>query len=200
MNKDAHGDSRQLWCYAISSKRYCLCILDKHRRPHVARNELDGKREPQCSEHGLGHLLNPADMESEDREWIVRVWETIVSEHLSLSRQEPPWNTRPALTRFPIPSPWLLRRFAQRDAEKPYAERIKPFNFLLAAHTAPLGFPEDVDPNHFLLIAPYERDPRKWTKLPWTDVHSGRAHSIARTKFARPIIRTMCSSRRTATH
>ena len=37
------------------------------------------------SEHGLGHLLNPTDPESEDRDWIEQVWLKIVREALDLS-------------------------------------------------------------------------------------------------------------------
>ncbi len=178
VNLDEHGVSRQVWCYAISSKRYCLVTLDEQGDPHVARDELDEQREAQCSEHGLGHLLNPVDLDSEDRTWIVDAWETIVREHLGLPVQRQTWNERAALTRLPVSTPNLLAPFARKDQRKPYADRVKPFNFLLAGHTAPLGFPHGVDPKHFLLVAPYERDPKRWLKLRWTDVHFGQSFGV----------------------
>src|SRR5262249_9041870 len=51
---------RQLWCYAISAKRYALFTPDERGRPQLVK----------YSEHGLGHLLNPTDPDSEDRDWI----------------------------------------------------------------------------------------------------------------------------------
>ena len=164
----ADGQSRQLWCYAISSKRYSLYTLDEHGEPHVARNN---KGEAHCSEHGLGHLLNPTNIDSDDRQWIVRSWETIAREHLGLSVEKPSWLTRPALTQLAISTPYIRRPFEADDDRLPYRECIKPFNFLLAAHIAPGGFPLRADKSRFLLVAPYQRDPRQWPKLRWTDVH-----------------------------
>jgi len=58
------------------------------------------------------------------------------------------------------------------NAGKPYAEQIKPFNFILSGHALPLGHPRGVNPERFHLIAPYETDPRKWERLPWIDQYS----------------------------
>lgn len=54
------GKRRQLWSFAIAAKRYALFVHNEHGMPVVVD---DG-----YSEHGLGHLLNPDDPESEDRE------------------------------------------------------------------------------------------------------------------------------------
>jgi hypothetical protein len=59
-----------LYCYAISAKRYALFNLDDDGRPVMRK----------WSEHGLGHLLNPIDPESDDRDWIRQYWEGIVTE------------------------------------------------------------------------------------------------------------------------
>ncbi len=56
----------------------------------------------------------------------------------------------------------MLRPLAKLNAGKPYAQQIKPFNFILSCHVAPFGHPVGADPEHFHLIAPYETDPRKW--------------------------------------
>ncbi|MGB8964792.1 MAG: hypothetical protein WCB99_04030, partial [Candidatus Cybelea sp.] len=165
----ADGRSRQLWCYAISSKRYALYTLDQHGEPHAARNS---KGEAHCSEHGLGHLLNPTNIDSEDRQWIVQSWETIAREHLGLPTDLPPWLARPALTQLSISTPYIRRPFETDDDRLAYRECIKPFNFLLAAHIAPGGFPLGADKSRLLLVAGYQRDPRLWPKLRWTDVHS----------------------------
>jgi hypothetical protein len=64
------GDRRQLYCYAISAKRYALYNLTADGRPIL--------RKP--SEHGLGHLLNPTDPDSPDRDWIRQAWQRILDE------------------------------------------------------------------------------------------------------------------------
>jgi hypothetical protein len=68
----------------------------------------------------------------------------------------------------------------------PYAEQIKPMNFGLAAHALPLALPQGIDPEHFQLIAPYENDPRKWSRLPWIDRHSGERFAITTTSSTQP--------------
>ena len=111
-------------------------------------------------------------MESDDRKWIVNVWEGVAREHLGMPTQESAWLDRPALTRLAITTPRLRRPFAASDEGQPYSQSIKPFNFLLAAHIAPFGFPVGADLKRFLLTAPYEKDPKRWMKLPWVDVYS----------------------------
>jgi hypothetical protein len=53
----------------------------------------------------------------------------------------------------------------------------------LTAHVAKLGHPPGVDPTKFQLVLPYNRDSRLWTKLKWTDVHSGKSFAVT-TKLA----------------
>jgi hypothetical protein len=117
-------------------------------------------------------LLNPTNIDSDDREWIAQSWETIAREHLRLSTEKPAWLARAAITQLSISTPYIRRPFETDDDHLPYRERIKPFNFLLAAHIAPGGFPLRADKSRFLLVAGYQRDPRRWVKLRWRDVHS----------------------------
>jgi hypothetical protein len=70
VNLDAEGRQREVWCYAISAKRYCFYTLDDAGEPQLVK----------WSEHGLGHLLNPTDPDSDDRDWMRQVWEGIVLE------------------------------------------------------------------------------------------------------------------------
>ena len=42
-----------------------------------------------------------------------------------------------------------------------------PGNFLLVATVDPFGYPPDVDPTRFLLIAPYTNNPDQWTQTEW---------------------------------
>ena len=61
--------------------------------------------------------------------------------------------------------PQIVGRLNQADKRLPYARRIKPFNFLLAAHIAPFGHPRGADPARFQLIAPFTTDASRWTKM-----------------------------------
>lgn len=182
---------RQLWCLSIAAKRYTLFYLDEAGKPVIPKGGY--KR------HGLGFLLDPsdpieepdddeednaaviddADEESERARWERALWEGIVHDALGLPWEPPNWRERPAVTRLTISSPWHLRAFARFNAGKPYAEQVKPFNFLLAAHLANLGRPSGVGPGDaFRLIAPFEIDPRKWARMPWVDIYSGQSHQV----------------------
>jgi len=171
-NLDREGDHRrQLWCYAISAKRYVLYNLDEDGEPILRK----------WSEHGLGHLLNPTDPNSEDRDWIRICWEMLVRRAHRLPVEEPTWLDRPALSRITGSSPHMLRPFARYNAERRYEGQVKPFNFLLSAQVAPFGHPEGVDPMAFHLVAPWSSDPKEWLELPWSDVYSGREFRLTTT-------------------
>jgi hypothetical protein len=168
-NFDAEaGQQVQLWAYAISAKRYALYTLDAAGAPVLRK----------WSEHGLGHLLNPTDSESEDRDWIRSCWELLIRTELCLPVEEPSWLQLPALSRITASSPHILRPFAAFNAGKTYAKQVKPFNFLLSAQVAPFGHPEGADPSRFHLVAPWSSDPAEWLDLPWFDLHSGQEFRV----------------------
>jgi hypothetical protein len=162
------GKQRELHCYAISSKRYCLFTLDDRGEPQLVK----------WSEHALGGFyLNPTDPEADDRDWVCELWELIVREDgLGLpAAPGPDWLDRPAMTRFTVSHPRLLRPFADLNRDKPYSEQVKPHNSLLVAHVKTGGHPADADPARFALVAPYERDPRRWQQLEWRNVYDPSA-------------------------
>lgn len=163
------GERRQLWCYAISAKRYALFYLDSDGVPRVPN---DG-----YSEHGLGHLLNPSDPGVEDREWIRTVWLGLISEAQGQAFEWPDWLDRPAMSRITASSPQVLRPLVGKPATT-YDDAPKPFNFLITPHVMPLGHPVGIDPEHFHLVAPYTRDARQWSKLRWTDIYSGDSFAV----------------------
>jgi hypothetical protein len=129
------------------------------------------------SEHGLGHLLNPDDPESEDWEWIRTVWTGLTCETLGVPFIWSAWVDRPAMSRLSVSSPHVLRPLIKNPAgnDENYP---KPFNFLICPPVTPLGHPPGVDPQRFHLIAPYTKDARQWTKLHWTDIYSGETFAI----------------------
>jgi hypothetical protein len=169
---------QQLFCYAISAKRYALFNLDGEGRPVLRK----------WSEHGLGHLLNPIDPESHDRDWIRQFWEGIVTEALGQPYQWPAWLDRPATGRITANRPQMLKSFTTWNRGKPHRDQVKPSNFLLTAFVAPLGHPLGVNEKRFHPVAPYEDDPRQWTKLSWCNLYdvTGQRYQLttARSDYA----------------
>lgn len=134
--------------------------------------------EDRWSEHGLGHLLNPIDPESDDRDWIAQIWRNIILRALRRTTRPLGFEDSPAVGRITISSPAVFKPLANLNSGKLYADRIKPFNFLITAHVCPLGHPPAVDPERFHLIRPYEPDSRKWMQEDWIDQYSGKTFRI----------------------
>ncbi len=173
------GRQRQLYCLAISAKRYALFLLDENGTPVLLREGVNNK-EDRWSEHGLGHLLNPTDPQSEDRDWIAQVWLNIVRRALELPTQTLGFEHLPAVGRVTISSPAVMRPLANLNDGKQYGDQIKPFNFLLSCHVKQLGHPIGADPERFHLIAPYESDPKHWLKTDWIDQYTGKCYRITK--------------------
>jgi hypothetical protein len=172
---------RQLWCLAISAKRYALFLRGRDGEPALLRKKVNNgdEGEDRWSEHGLGHLLNPSDPTGDDRSWIAQAWLGIVRRSLGLPATPLPFATTVAAGQITVSSPEVLKPLATLNAGKTYPAQIKPFNFILSSHVAPFGHPVGADPEHFHLIAPYETDPRKWLALSWIDQYSGKQYGIS---------------------
>ncbi len=177
-NFDPQGrKQRQLYCFAISAKRYALFVQDKQRNPALLRTGINSGDDG-WKEHGLGHLLNPTDPESEDRQWIGQAWLDMIRRTLGLPTVERAFEDRPAVGRISVSSPAIMRPLIALNKDKKYADQIKPFNFLLNCHIKQMGHPTDADPQRFHLIAPYETNPAYWLKRPWIDQYSGKLYRI----------------------
>lgn len=167
-NFDEHTHARrQLHCYAISSNRNCLYMLDSRGEPQLVK----------WSEHALGGFyLNPTDPESDNRDWVRESWELILREEaLGIPATEPEWLDQFAITRFTVSHPRLLRPLEALNRGKPYSEQVKPHNFLVVAHPKAGGHPPDADPLRFALVAPHERDPHRWRELEWRNIYDPKA-------------------------
>jgi len=175
------GDQRQIWCYAISAKRYALFLRDGKGVPELLRSGINNE-DDRWSQHGLGHLRNPTDLSSEDREWIAQVWQCILLPETGRKASAPTFQEIPAVGRITVSAPSILRALQGLNSGKGYSHQIKPFNFLLSCHVMSFGCPVGYDPKHFHLIAPYETDPAKWTQLKWIDQYSGRLFRISTVK------------------
>jgi hypothetical protein len=168
---------RQLYCFAISAKRYALFLKGRNGDPALLREGVNNS-EDRWSQHGLGHLSNPTDLDSEDRDWISKIWLNITRRALGFPTERLSFEHLPAIGRMAISSPAVMKPLASLNKGKKYPQQIKPFNFLVTCHVKPFGHPPEVDPEHFHLIAPYEKDPRKWLKKDWIDQYTGDAFRI----------------------
>lgn len=82
------------------------------------------------------------------------------------------------MSRVSVSAPAYFRGFLRRYAEMPYADRIKPFGFLLSVQVARLAHPEGRDPKAFHLLAPSSKRPSEWASPFWTDAYSGHQFGI----------------------
>ena len=169
---------RQLYCLAISAKRYVLFLKDRRGCPVLLRKEINNSTN-RWSQHGLGHLLNPMDVESDGREWIGQHWLNLVRSTLGLPAGVLPFEDLPAIGAVSVSSPAVMRAFSDFNQGKPYAGQIKPFNFALSCQVRQLGHPIGVDPKHFHLIAPYDSNSGNWMECDWLDQYTGKLYRIS---------------------
>jgi hypothetical protein len=171
------GKQRQIHCLAISAKRYALFTLSRNGEPELLREGRNNKKD-RWSRHGLGHLLNPTDPEASDRNWTAAVWDSIIRKALGLKVKKLPFAHLPAIGRTTVSSPFLMKSLESLNAGRPYAEQIKPFNFLQTCQMSPFGHPDGVDPEKCHLISTYDPDPRKWLKKEWIDQYTGKRFRV----------------------
>lgn len=168
---------RQLYCHAISAKRYALFLRSKRGDPLMLKQQLNNKTD-RWSQHGLGHLLNPIDPESDDRNWIGQAWTNIIRKALGFRASKVKFGNAPAVGRVSISSPAVMRAFAGFNEGKQYADQIKPFNFVLTCQVRALGHPTGERPDKFHLIAPYNPDSRVWLKRPRINQYTGESFHV----------------------
>lgn len=161
------GVQRTLLAFVVSAKRYALYSMNEDRSFRIEK----------CSEHGLGHLLNPLPKGSAEK-WPEILWIIMLSEELNIPYELPGFLKYPAISRISVSTPKYFRGFLRRWAEKPYGSRIKPYGFLIGAHVARFGHPDGVDPKQFRLLAPFTSNPKEWDQELWTDAYSGREFAI----------------------
>lgn len=152
---------------------------DPHERARQFTTGRANNEEDRWSEHGLGHLLNPTDPDADDRDWIAQVWLNIIRKALGLSTTPTGFESLPAVGRVSISSPPLLGPFEAMNRRKHYRNQIKPFNFLSTCHVRAFGHPHGASPDRFHLIAPYERDSRRWLQMRWIDRYSNKTYRIS---------------------
>jgi len=170
---------RQLYGLALAAKRYVLFN-------RLAKGRLDIRKR---SDHGLGAYLDPTDPRPrterpEDPDpndgWMAEVWRRLIQR--TDGRPEgpaPTWYHRPALIQFTASSPDRLKPYTIRKDNRPYADRLKPFNFMMAANVEPDSIAPPLRRDRFRLIAPFERNATRWFEAEWRDLYSAARCQLA---------------------
>ena len=140
-----------LYCYAISSKRYALFNTDMEKT--VLRK---------ASAHGLGHLIAPYHKNNESglkdvAPWQQDFWLEIIN--AARNNMQPDFSmlqnfNMPAVSRYGATTPALEKWYDDYNKNKPYCNRVRPFNFLFAMQARPQL--KALKP-----VAPYDRNPAK---------------------------------------
>ena len=178
----ATGEIEPLYCYAISSKRYVMFNIGADGEPVIRK----------ATAHGLGHLLPPyRDDEAPAHlpqpaapldtigvsRWQHDLWHCIARAALHGNPDRPDFSAlpnfdQPAVTRYAATTARLMKWFDTYNANKPYSEQVRPFNFLLMFQADPLADWDSWREAHGIepagqalatpcVIAPFESDPKK---------------------------------------
>jgi hypothetical protein len=149
-NSDPRCARRQLLGFSIAAKRYAL-----YRREGSKILIVDPKA------HGLGYLYPPIDSpkswddEHDAPHWIYSFWEHLLRVALKLKGESPPWRRRPQMMRMTVTTVNVLKSLHDWEG-------FRPCNFFLLPVIAEGGYPANVDPDRFRLVAPFESDRSKW--------------------------------------
>jgi hypothetical protein len=167
----AEGKQRELFGYAIAAKRYALFTHKSDNLLVVA---------PKA--HGLGFLCEPKrgfDSEAKVPIWVVEAWNWLLREALHLDNDDPAWFNLPAMMRFKITTPNVLKALQSREAHLDYRVRVKPFNFIQSPLIQEIGgCPVNADRNQFTLIQSWQSDTANWYEGWYLNIHDGKLYRL----------------------
>lgn len=161
-----------LYCLAISSKRYVLFNLDEQGQPIIRK----------ASAHGLGHLMAPYGPDEAPpnipapavslseigvERWQYDLWFQIIRAVLDGHPEQVDLTYHPALhlpamSRYAVTTPVLERWFKKHNANRPYEDRVKPFNFMCGFQASSLAATGE----ETFVIDDGSKSPRKTKQLP----------------------------------
>jgi hypothetical protein len=95
-------------------------------------------------------------------------------------KKEISWFDLPAMMRFAITTPEVLKTLQRRQSKLPYQDRAKPYNFVLSPIINEIGgYPIDAE-GDFALIAPFTPNSSSWYGLKYVNVHDGKLYRLGR--------------------
>jgi hypothetical protein len=152
---------------SISAKRYAL--FDEEKLIQIIDDEDEDSWVADNREHGLGMYLNPISHSPYDvkgeREWATEAWEYLIRKDLEMPVLEPDWFGQIAMRKLVITTWETYRSLEPWNRDKPYQERIKPFNFIMT-------FAPQFNGAHIRPIAPYSSKPEEWKTTEFRDLHN----------------------------
>lgn len=162
------GSQRQLWAYAISSKRYATFeLVDGEPSLTFAvdtiendSGEIEEKTKTQLSESALGAL------KVDSGNWIDEFWLYIIRGALGLAQTAPAWFPNPVVATMPISAPGTWEAFTLWNAGKSYDDSVKPYGFGLTVRATK-------DEQLPIVMADVEMEEREW---------NARVRDLARAK------------------
>lgn len=191
-NGKGTGPREPLYCYAISPKRYVLFNLNTGGTPILRK----------VSGHGLGHLLAPYEeheapasipepqaslRDLEAPRWQHDLWYRIVEADLAerdVDLSDMPGLNRPAMASCAVTTRAVERWFQKHNRRrKTYAEKTRPFGFLITPTVTSFAKPLGNAGQLFHLVAPYEKHPDQWLDLEYIDIYSGATFQISTERY-----------------
>ncbi|HXM02317.1 MAG TPA: hypothetical protein VN939_06930, partial [Chthoniobacterales bacterium] len=94
-------------------------------------------------------------------------WEWIVNRALGLPYSKPDWFRLPVMRRIAISTPNVMKALRKLDRDK-----SRPYNFALSPVLMNLST------QAFTLLGPFEKDPARWEKMPYINIHDGTTHTL----------------------
>lgn len=165
-NFDANGRQVELRYFGISSKRY-VCFRGEPTNPVIVKP----------SQHGVGVYFKPDQRKRykppdclDDHDYpqsIIDDWLWVLREHFDPELNqfnEHPFADHVSMRKVRITTPRELAALRKLNP------KVFPFNFGISPV---IHSPEDV-----VLVAPMNDNPKKWRKLEYVDIHTGRKYRL----------------------
>jgi hypothetical protein len=171
VNFDSSGQQRQLYEFAISSKRYCLYTYS-----------ADGNRViVKVSAHGLGYLMPPFEDPPELRKaegrdehrWIYEAWQWILARELdgeeAARHCRKDWFDYPAMMQVTVTTPHVIKHLRRLSWSR-------PMNFMNAPIVAHGLLPSSLE--NLSLVGRYDPEPKAWRDAIYYNRRDGKPCQI----------------------
>jgi hypothetical protein len=158
INWGRNKQRRQLFGYSIAAKRYALYTK--------AKNDIEIV-EPKA--HGLGFFYPPKDSPKKwNRDaslWIFEAWDWIIRGVVGLKHKKPAWFDLPVMMKLTLSTPHhALKNLAKGPLTRPH-------NFMMLPQICRFGCPQNVDPDKFTLITPFNSQREEWMRSKCINIH-----------------------------
>ncbi|MBP5867636.1 hypothetical protein F3K24_09225 [Streptomyces sp. LBUM 1485] len=156
-------DDPQVYCYAISAKRYAMFNINDDGSIEIVTNK----------EHGLGQYMNPEDPaireERGTREWVRDIWRYIILTDAGRHVEEPYWFSRPVMSRVSVSTWSAYENLRHWNEGKPYAEQIKPHGFMMAPVASNAHVLGGI--KGFRLMGEFNTNSDEWESMDFHNIH-----------------------------